>query len=90
MKNFEKFVSQSPAMQKVYKQIKKAAKLLIGETGAGKDLVAQAIHNRSARHEQIYIPVNLGAIPTQLVASELFGHEKGAFTGAVKQIKGEI
>jgi transcriptional regulator with PAS, ATPase and Fis domain len=62
--------------------------LLIGETGTGKDLAAQAIHQQSARSEGPYIPVNLGAIPAGLVASELFGHERGAFTGAAEQRKG--
>lgn len=82
-------------MQKIYRQMEQAAKvdvpvLLIGETGTGKDLAAQAIHNRSARKSGPYVPVNLGAIPTELVASELFGHEKGAFTGAIRQYKGKF
>lgn len=92
---FEKLVGKSLPMQKVYKQIQQAAKveipvLLIGATGTGKDLVAQAIHRKSPRKEGPYIPVNLGAIPTDLVGSELFGHEKGAFTGAIAQYKGKF
>jgi DNA-binding NtrC family response regulator len=90
---FEKLIGRSPSMQEVYRQIRQAAAtdmpvLLIGETGTGKDLAAQAIHRQSLRSEGPYIPVNLGAIPTELVASELFGHEKGAFTGAVERRKG--
>lgn len=82
-------------MQKVYQQIRQAASaeipvLLIGETGTGKDLAAQAIHQRSARSGGAYVPVNLGAIPSELVASELFGHEKGAFTGAVQRYIGKF
>ena len=92
---YEKLIGKSAAMQKAYQQIEHAAAteipvLLIGETGTGKDLAAQAIHQRSSRKEGPYIPVNLGAIPSELVASELFGHEKGAFTGALKQYKGKF
>ena len=57
--------------------------LVLGETGAGKGLLAQTIHTKSPRREQAFIPVNCGALPVGLVESELFGHEKGAFTGAV-------
>jgi transcriptional regulator with PAS, ATPase and Fis domain len=56
--------------------------LITGETGTGKDLVAAAIHKRSTRKARNYVPVNMGALPTELIASELFGHEKGAYTGA--------
>jgi DNA-binding NtrC family response regulator len=92
---FEQIVGNSPAIRKVYEQIEQAAAvdvhiLLLGETGTGKDLVAQAIHRRSDRENGPYIPVNLGALPTELVASELFGHEKGSFTGAAKQHKGKF
>ena len=92
---FNRIIGDSPAMHKVFNQIKQAAVteipiMLIGETGTGKDLVAQAIHNYSPRKDQSYIPVNLGAIPTQLVASELFGHEKGAFTGALRTHEGKF
>ncbi len=87
---FENLIGQSQPMQQVYRQIRQAAAtdipvLLVGETGTGKDLAAQAIHLQSDRSEGPYIPVNLGATPAELVASELFGHEKGAFTGAVKR-----
>lgn len=92
---FEQLIGRSLPMQKVYLQIRQAAAtnipiLLLGETGTGKDLAAQAIHRKSAVQAGPYIPVNLGALPTDLVASELFGHEKGAFTGAIGQHKGKF
>jgi len=87
---FESMVGGSPAMREVYRQIRQAAAtdipvLLSGETGTGKDLASQAIHQLSRRSEGAYVPVHLGALPEDLVASELFGHEKGAFTGAWEQ-----
>ncbi len=87
---FEGFIGGSAVMQKVYKQIQQVAPtnipvLLLGETGTGKDLAAQAIHHYSAKNDGHYLPVNLGAFPSDLVTSELFGHEKGAFTGASRQ-----
>jgi DNA-binding NtrC family response regulator len=90
---FEKFIGGSSEMQHVYKQIEQVAGtgipvLLLGETGTGKDLAAQAIHRLSSKKEGHYLPVNLGAFPSELVASELFGHEKGSFTGASHQHKG--
>lgn len=90
---FERFIGGSPAMQTVYRQIQQVAPtnipiLLLGETGTGKDLAAQAIHRLSPKREGHYMPVNLGALPSELVASELFGHEKGSFTGASQQHKG--
>lgn len=90
---FEQLVGSSDAMQQVYQQIEQGAAteipiLIVGETGTGKDLTAQAIHRRSERSQGPYIPVNLGALPQDLVASELFGHDKGAFTGATNQHKG--
>ncbi|RMD73434.1 MAG: sigma-54-dependent Fis family transcriptional regulator [Lentisphaerae bacterium] len=80
-------VGESPAMQKVFKQIGLVARtsanvLIIGPTGAGKELVAQAIHKLSARRNHPFVAVNCGALPENLVESELFGHERGAFTGA--------
>lgn len=86
-------VGVSEKMQRVYRQIYQAADsevniLLLGETGTGKDLAAQTIHQLSNRSDAPFLPINLGAIPSDLVASELFGHEKGAFTGAIKQSKG--
>ncbi len=80
-------------MQEVYEQIELAAGtnipvLLLGETGTGKDLAAQAIHRRSAVAKKPYVPTNLGAYPSTLVASELFGHERGSFSGAHQQFAG--
>ena len=92
---FEQMVGGSPPMQDVYRQIRQAAAtdipvLLVGETGTGKDLVAQAIHQLSFRKNNVFLPVHLGALPAELVASELFGHEKGAFTGAQKRYIGSF
>lgn len=86
-------IGNSSSMQKVYDQIIQAAQtdipvLILGETGTGKDMAAHAIHRMSKRIDNPYLPVNLGALPAQLVASELFGHEKGSFTGALQQHKG--
>lgn len=86
-------IGRAPSMQSVYKLIKRAAKsdipvLVLGETGTGKDLVAQVIHRRSQRRKSPLVSINLGALPTDLVASELFGHEKGAFSGAIGQHQG--
>jgi DNA-binding NtrC family response regulator len=92
---FEKLVGQSKPMQEVYRQIRQAAVtdmpiLIIGETGTGKDLVAQAIHRQSERKNGPYVAVNLGALPSELVGGELFGHEKGAFTGALERREGRF
>ncbi len=92
---FEKLVGQSQPMQEVYRQIRQAAVtdmpiLILGETGTGKDLTAQAIHQQSERRNGPYIVVNLGALPSELIGSELFGHEKGAFTGALERREGKF
>lgn len=92
---FEEMFGQSRVMQDVFRQIRQAAAtdipvLLVGETGTGKELAARAIHRHSDRRDGPYIPVNAGAIPSELVASELFGHEKGAFTGAGERSKGKF
>lgn len=94
-KKFSPLSGQSSAIQQVFKQIKKAASvdipiLIQGETGTGKDLVARAIHQRSSCADGPYVPINLGALPTEIIASELFGHERGAFTGAAAQQKGKF
>lgn len=91
----DKFFGESLCMRKVFEQIRQAAStdlpvLVLGETGTGKELVARAIHLESDRRGGPYVPVNLGAIPTELVGSELFGHEKGAFTGAAERNKGRF
>jgi DNA-binding NtrC family response regulator len=88
-------VGKSAGMRRVYSQIEKTARvnmpvLLIGDTGTGKELVAREIHFRSQRKEGPFVPVNMGAIPRELVASELFGHVKGAFTGALEQKLGRF
>ena len=86
---FEDIVGSSDALHKVLRQVRKVAPsdstiLILGETGAGKELVARAIHKRSNRADRAFIGVNCAAIPTSLIASELFGQEKGAFTGATQ------
>lgn len=91
----ERIVGQSPAMQEVYKLIGRvagsdASVLICGETGTGKELVAEVIHENSARTDRMLIKVNCAALPETLLESELFGHEKGAFTGAVSQRKGRF
>jgi DNA-binding NtrC family response regulator len=92
-KGFDDLIGTSPGMKEVYRLIRQAAVtdipiLLTGETGTGKDLAAKAIHQLSPRKNQVYTPVHLGALPPELVASELFGHEKGAFTGAMATRQG--
>jgi PAS domain S-box-containing protein len=92
---FEEIVGTSPALKNVLSRISKVAPsdstvLITGETGTGKELVARAIHRRSARASRAFVSVNCAAIPRDLIASELFGHEKGAFTGATQQRLGRF
>ncbi len=92
---FEGIVGKSAALQKVLEQVAIVAPtdstvLLHGETGTGKELIARAIHNLSARREHDFVRMNCAAIPSGLLESELFGHEKGAFTGALMQRKGRF
>jgi formate hydrogenlyase transcriptional activator len=92
---FEGIIGKSPAIQKVLEQVEIVAPtdstvLLHGETGTGKELVAKAIHNLSSRRERDFVRMNCAAIPSGLLESELFGHEKGAFTGALMQRKGRF
>jgi formate hydrogenlyase transcriptional activator len=87
---FEEIVGSSRSRRKVLKAVDKVAAtdsmvLILGETGTGKELIARAIHKRSPRSSRAFIRVNCAAIPTKLIASELFGHEKGAFTGALER-----
>jgi PAS domain S-box-containing protein len=92
---FEEIVGSSPALQAVLSSIVKVAPtdstvLITGETGTGKELIARAIHKHSQRSGQAFISVNCASIPSSLIASELFGHEKGAFTGAVQRRQGRF
>ena len=92
---FEEIVGASPALQSVLSYISKVAPsdstvLITGETGTGKELVARAIHKKSRRRSRPFVSVNCAAIPAPLVASELFGHEKGAFTGALQRRLGRF
>jgi PAS domain S-box-containing protein len=92
---FEEIVGASPALQTVLSHIAKVAPsdstvIITGETGTGKELVARAIHRRSNRALRAFVSVNCAAIPRDLIASELFGHEKGAFTGATQQRLGRF
>ncbi len=92
---FEEIVGTSPALLEVLAQVSKVAPtnstvLITGETGTGKELVARAIHRRSSRAYRAFVSVNCAAIPKTLIGSELFGHEKGAFTGAIQRRQGRF
>ncbi len=92
---FEGMLGRSPQMRQVFEAIERVARteapvLIVGESGSGKELVARAIHNRSSRRSGAFVPVHTGAIPKELVASELFGHERGAFTGALTAADGKF
>jgi len=87
---FEEIVGSSQSLRKALKAVDKVAStdstvLILGETGTGKELIARAIHKRSPRSSRAFIRVNCAAMPSELIAAELFGHEKGAFTGAVER-----
>jgi formate hydrogenlyase transcriptional activator len=93
--NFEEIVGESPGLKSVLKLVETvgstdATVLILGETGTGKELIARAIHRLSARRERTFMKLNCAAIPTGLLESELFGHEKGAFTGAIAQKIGRL
>ena len=94
-KGYEEIIGKSDSMQKIFSLIDQVAQtdstvLIQGESGTGKELVARAVHNKSARRENPFIKINCGALNDNLLESELFGHEKGAFTGAIKQKKGRF
>ena len=92
---FEEIVGSSKPLRKVLSQVAKVAEtdstvLILGETGTGKELIARAIHNRSNRSTRAFVRINCAAVPASLIAAELFGHEKGAFTGAVQRRVGRF
>jgi two-component system response regulator AtoC len=94
-RDVDNMVGNSPAMRKLYEAIRqvapeKATALVVGETGTGKELVAHAIHQLSPRSEALFVAVNCAAIPAEMMESELFGHERGAFTGAIKERIGKF
>jgi formate hydrogenlyase transcriptional activator len=94
-REFEEIIGNSPALQRVLEQVKHVAPtdstvLIGGETGTGKELIARAIHNSSSRRGRAYVKLNCAAIPLDLLESELFGHERGAFTGAIAQKTGRF
>jgi formate hydrogenlyase transcriptional activator len=93
--NFDEIVGESPVLKQVLQQVETVAVtdstvLILGETGTGKELIARAIHDLSRRRERTLVKLNCAAIPTGLLESELFGHEKGAFTGAIAQKIGRL
>jgi len=93
--NFEEIVGESPALKRVLSQARTVAPsdatvLILGDTGTGKELIARAIHRMSSRKDRVFVKLNCAAIPTGLLESELFGHEKGAFTGAISQKMGRL
>jgi formate hydrogenlyase transcriptional activator len=94
-RSFERIIGSSPALEAVLDQVERVAPtdstvLIQGETGTGKELIAHAIHNLSSRSGRAFVRVNCAAIPLDLLESELFGHEKGAFTGAIAQKVGRF
>jgi formate hydrogenlyase transcriptional activator len=93
--DFDEIVGESPALKQVLSQVhivapSDATVLILGETGTGKELIARAVHRLSSRKDATFIKLNCAAIPTGLLESELFGHEKGAFTGAISQKVGRL
>jgi len=93
--NFESIIGEHPLLKRILRQVETVAPttstvLILGETGTGKELIARAIHNLSSRRERTFVKLNCAAIPTGLLESELFGHEKGAFTGAISQKIGRL
>src|SRR2546430_17329375 len=94
-RRFDRIIGNSAALESVLDQVEQVAPtdstvLILGETGTGKELIAHAIHDRSKRSAGAFIRVNCAAIPASLIASELFGHEKGSFTGALQRRVGRF
>src|ERR1700747_3395489 len=94
-RGFEQIIGHSPALKLALAEVERVAPtdstvLVLGETGSGKELIARAIHNLSARYGRPLVTVNCAAIPFDLLESELFGHEKGAFTGAIAKKTGRL
>ncbi len=92
---FPTLVGSTPAMRSLHEHIRKVAKtsatvLITGESGTGKELVARALHSQSLRNEQQFIPIDCSTIPESIIESELFGHVKGSFTGAIRNKKGMV
>lgn len=92
---FDNIIGQSKPMQELFRMIQRVARtdstvLIMGESGTGKELIANAIHHHSVRADRPFVPINCGAIPEELMESELFGHERGAFTGALRERKGRF
>jgi len=93
--SFESMVAHSPAMEQLFKQMRlvaptRSSVLIVGESGTGKELVATALHRASPRRDERFLAINCGAIPSDILESELFGHEKGSFTGAVARKIGKF
>jgi sigma-54 dependent transcriptional regulator, flagellar regulatory protein len=93
--NIDGIIGSSPALSVVYKILEKVAPtdstvLVTGESGTGKELIVRALHKNSRRHDKPFVPINCGAIPKELLESELFGHEKGAFTHAIRSRPGRF
>ena len=93
--NFDEIVGDSPVLRQVFRSVDQVAPtettvLIMGETGTGKELIARALHHRSPRSERVLVKVNCASLPPNLIESELFGHEKGAFTGAVERRIGKF
>jgi len=93
--NIDGIIGTSPALREVYKILEKVAPtdstvLVTGESGTGKELLVRALHKNSKRHDKPFVPINCGAIPKELLESELFGHEKGAFTHAIRSRPGRF
>ena len=93
--SFEKIITKSPKMKEILSIVSRVSQsktsvLITGESGTGKELIARAIHNASDRKDKSFVPINCSAIPENLLESELFGYERGAFTGAVKAKKGKL